>query len=166
MTLGSEKRYLVVEEGTSFFVVERVGLGIILAIDKTFLLRGEAQAEADRINDGESGIPTMSEQFTGPWVWTKYGDLCSADGLHVIYAYATADCPRECDYYECAGPKPKAILRVPDELKLMIAAAPDMLAALKAITDLCKTDPADLFLADKMDRIAIAVIARAEGKQP
>lgn len=46
----------------------------------------------------------------------------------------------------------------------LIAAAPDMLSALKEITDLCKTQPANPFLADNMDRIAITAIAKAESR--
>ena len=47
----------------------------------------------------------------------------------------------------------------------LIAAAPDLLAALQEITDLCKREPANPFLADDMDRVARAAIAKATGSE-
>src|SRR5882672_6432333 len=38
----------------------------------------------------------------------------------------------------------------------------ELQGALQAITDLCKTEPANPFLADNMDRIARAVLAKAQ----
>lgn len=55
-----------------------------------------------------------------------------------------------------------AIASIPDmvaEIQRLRALNAVMVAALQAITDLCKTEPANPFLADNMDRIASAILA-------
>ena len=98
-------------------------------------------------------------RFTAPWSWDDSGSLRSADGLHVIYAYATAECGRKGDYYECGSSVSAcAVLKVPPELRPILSAAPDMLAALKAMI---LNDPHTY---RDCHKAALAAIAKAESR--
>jgi hypothetical protein len=103
----------------------------------------------------------MSGHTPGIWSW-EGNALYSDNGRIVLYVYANATCGRAGDdYYSCKPPSPTIVVKASDADKALLAAAPELLAALKnllAVANFHITD--DVVAVVQQARTAIA---RAKG---
>jgi hypothetical protein len=108
----------------------------------------------------------VSGHTGGVWSWKGNG-LYSDNGRIVLYAYATVTCGRsDDDYYSCRPPSPSVVIKVSDADKAVLAAAPDLLAALQLLlreTELSGNTDAKDYGCPNAIAASRAAIAKATG---
>lgn len=91
----------------------------------------------------------MSTHSPGPWAWTRHNtSLVDARGSEVVYNY-------------CADPR----LRTSPADERLIAAAPELLDALKRVLDPSLVGAETLDEQNEVDEAAYALIRRIEGEE-